>query len=207
MDIRCPICGSESYEVLKSKLEKSKGKISRRLLLKCEDCKTVYRETIIEKEPIDCRIIISKHEVSEKKHIKLYPEDILKIGDVLAVDDGSAKITSIETKKGARVKKSIVSDIETIWASSLDIPARIGISIVLNGRTFSKKVEVDRNFEFRVGDIIKLEDFVFKIHTIKTTTARLKRGFAKASVIKRVYGRFLPEGGGYNYDLSHKVVQ
>jgi len=107
MDIRCPICGSESYEILKSKLEKAKGKISKRLLLKCEDCKTIYRETIIEKEPIDCRIIISKHEISEKKHIKLYPEDILKVGDVLAVDDGSAKITSIETKKGARVKKAL----------------------------------------------------------------------------------------------------
>jgi len=204
--MRCPTCGSKSYEVVNSKVEVSKTKKYNKLLLKCNDCESVYRETLTEKKPDDYRIIISEHDFSRKSHVKLYPEGQIQVGDVLDVDGVNVEITSIETKRGSRVSKSPLSEVETIWALSLDIPARVGISIDFRGRVISKKVEVDRNFEFGVGDIIKIGKFVLRIHSIKTMTRRLKKGTAAAFMVKRVYGKPLDERRSYDYDLSNKVV-
>jgi uncharacterized Zn finger protein len=150
--MKCPACESEYYEILKSK-----GKHSKELLLKCEECGNVYKETIIREKPVEVRVVTSEFESSKKDFIKLYPDEELIVGDILDIEGKRIEITSIETKRGGRIYKSLVSDIETIWASSLDIPARIGISIDYGGRILSRKVEVDRDFEFHVGDIIMIK--------------------------------------------------
>ena len=199
--MKCPVCESESYEILKSK-----GKHSKELLLKCEECGNVYRETIIREKPVDVRIVISEFEKSKKSFIKLYPDEVLMVDDILDLDGKEVAVNSIETKTSARVYRSQVSDIETIWASSMDLPSRVGISVDFGGRIISKKVDVDRDFEFTVGDIVKMGDLIFKIYSIKTIERKLRKGFAKAYVTKRVYGRPLEEFVRYNYDLSSNIV-
>jgi len=199
--MKCPACESEYYEILKSK-----GKHSKELLLKCEECGNVYREIIAREKPVDVRIVISEFESSSKGFIKLYPDEELRLGDVLGFEDKKVEITSIETKKGGRANKSNVNEINTIWASSLDIPARIGISVDFGGRIISKKVEVDRDFEFHVGDVIKLGNLIFRVNSIKTIERKVRKGFAKAYVTKRVYGKPLDKSVRYNYDLSSKLV-
>jgi uncharacterized Zn finger protein len=199
--MKCPVCGSESYQILKSK-----GKKTRDLLLKCDECKTIYKEIIAETNPVNCRIIISEYGTSKKMYIKLHPDDFLEVDDILHVDGSEVLITSIEIKSGARVGKSHVSDIETIWASSLDLPARVGVSIDFGGRIVSKKVEVNRDFEFKVGDVIKLGRLLFKVYSIKTMKKNKRRGSSKAFLTKRVYGRPLNKDESFNYDLSSKVV-
>ncbi|KUK01549.1 MAG: hypothetical protein XD44_0405, partial [Methanobacteriaceae archaeon 41_258] len=43
--MKCPICGSESLRVVKSKTEyNSKYKKIKRLILECEDCGTTFKE-------------------------------------------------------------------------------------------------------------------------------------------------------------------
>lgn len=199
--MKCPACGSEYYEILKSK-----GKHSKELLLKCEDCGNVYRETIVKEKPVDVRIVTSEFESSKKEFIKLYPDEELMVGDILEFENKNVEITSIETKKGGRTNKSSVDEINTIWASSLDIPARVGISIDYGGRILSWKVDVDRDFEFHIGDIIKIEDRLLKVNSIKTIERKVRKGFARANVAKRVYGKPLDAGIRYNYDLSSKIV-
>ncbi len=199
--MKCPVCESESYEILKSK-----GKHSKELLLKCEECGNVYRETIIREKPVDIRIVISEFEKSKKEFIKLYPDEVLMVDDILDVGGKEVAVNSIETKSSARVYRSSVSDIETIWASSMDIPARVGISVDFGGRIISKKVDVDRDFEFAVGDIVKVGNLVFKVTSLKTIERKVRKGFAKAYVTKRVYGRPLEEFVRYNYDLSSNIV-
>ncbi|MDI6725236.1 MAG: HVO_0476 family zinc finger protein [Methanobacterium sp.] len=199
--MKCPACESEYYEILKSK-----GKHSKELLLKCEECGNVYREIIAREKPVDVRIVISEFESSSKGFIKLYPDEELSLGDVLEFEDKKVEITSIETKRGGRTNKSNVNEINTIWASSLDIPARIGISVDFGGRIISKKVEVDRDFEFHVGDVIKLGNLIFRVNSIKTIERKVRKGFAKAYVTKRVYGKPLDKSVRYNYDLSSKLV-
>lgn len=199
--MKCPVCESESYEILKSK-----GKHSKELLLKCEECGNVYRETIIREKPVDVRIVISEFEKSKKAFVKLYPDEVLMVDDILDLDGKEVAVNSIEIKTSARVYRSQVSDIETIWASSMDIPARVGISVDFGGRIISKKVDVDRDFEFTVGDIVKMGNLIFKINSLKTIERKLRKGFAKAYVTKRVYGRPLEEFVRYNYDLSSNIV-
>ncbi len=198
--MKCPACGSNEHQVLKSK-----GKITRELLLKCDECGNVFRETMEAPRPLEIRIIISKFEESLKKWVSFYPDEILRVDDVLEVGDERVRITSLENKRNARVMESMVEDLITIWAASVDIPARVGVSVDLHGRVLSRKVEVDRDFTFTVGDVVKMGRTIFRIKTIKTLERRMRRGFAYADVTKRVYGIPVSERR-YDYDLTMNVV-
>ncbi|MDI6645171.1 MAG: HVO_0476 family zinc finger protein [Methanobacteriaceae archaeon] len=203
--MKCPICGSDSNEILKSKMEKSKSTKSKKLVLKCRECGTVYKDIVKEKKPVDYRIIISEHEKSKKEFIKLFPEDLIQVGEILDANGTLVEVNSLETKRGSRATKSILEDIETIWASSIEIPARVGISIDFKGRILSKKVDMPRDYEFTVGDIVKMGKHIFQINSIKTIDSKIRKGSALASDIKRVYGRPV-KVNHFNYDLTRKVV-
>ena len=200
--MKCPVCDSESHEILKTK-----GKNTKEVLLKCNECGNTFRETITIPKMVECRVIISKFEESVKKTIKLYPDEILQAGEVLIVDDEEVEITSLENIRGGRVLKSPVSELVTIWAASLAGPARVGISIDYGGRILSRKVEVERDFEFNVGDVVKLERSVFQIKSMKTITSRIRKGGAVAEQIKRVYGRPADKRDRFQYDLTSKIVE
>ncbi|MDR2966541.1 MAG: hypothetical protein LBU74_01190 [Methanobacteriaceae archaeon] len=203
--MECPVCGSESSTTLKSKKISSKSKDINELLLKCNSCNFVFRDTITEDKPSKFRLIISEHEKSIKTLIELYPDEKLETGNSLLSDIGQAEITSLETKQGKRVESAVAKDISTIWASSLEIPARVGISVDFSGKADSYKVDVERDFKFSVDDVVKINDSIFKIKSIKTLKRLTKKGFAKASVIKRVYG--IPVNlNSYDYDLTNKII-
>ncbi len=199
--MKCTVCGSESCEILKSKGEKSKE-----LLLKCNKCGNVFRETFKVEKPVEVRVIVSEYESSHKTFVKLYPDAFLEFEDVLEVDGRPAEITSIENKRGGRVMVAPVLEVETIWANYIDTPARVGISVDYGGRILSKKVEVNREFEFTIGDVVKLGNVLFKIRAIKTQDRKMRKGFAKAFVIKRVYGRPGDDLKRYQYDLTSKLI-
>jgi uncharacterized Zn finger protein len=198
--MKCSECGSESLEILKSK-----GKKSRELLLKCNDCGNIFREVIDVDNPTDIRVVVSEFEKSHKTFIKLYPDEILETGVLLDLNGREALISSIENKKRGRVSKSMVKDIETIWATYHDIPARVGISVDYGGRILSEKVDINPDFEFTIGDVVKMGNIIFRINSLKTLERKMRRGFARASVTKRVYGRPVEEKR-FKYDLSSKVI-
>ncbi len=200
--MKCTVCGSESCEILKSK-----GKLSKELLLKCNECGNIFRETITIEKPIEIRVVVSEYESSHKTFIKLSPDEFLEFEDVLDVNGRPAEITSIENNRGGRVMVSPVSEIDTIWASYIDTPARVGISVDYGGKIFSRKVEVDREFEFTIGDVVKIGHVLFKIRAMKTQDRKMRKGFAKAFVIKRVYGRPGDDLKRYKYDLTSKIVE
>jgi uncharacterized Zn finger protein len=200
--MKCTVCGSESCEILKSK-----GKLSKELLLKCNKCGNIFRETVEVEKLIEVRVVVSEYESSHKTFVKLYHDEFLEFEGVLDLDGRPAEITSIENKKGGRVMVSPVSEIDTIWASYIDTPARIGISVDYGGKILSRKVEVDREFEFTIGDVVKLGNVIFKIKAMKTNDRKMRKGFAKAFVIKRVYGRPGDDLKRYKYDLTSKIIE
>lgn len=200
--MKCPVCNSESCEILKTK-----GKNTKEVLLKCDECGNTFKEIIKIPKMIECRVIISKFEESEKKRIKLYPDEVLEAGEVLVVDGEEVEITSLENNRGGRVSKSQVSELETIWASSLEGPTRVGISVDYGGRIFSKKVEVERDFLFAVGDVVRMGRAVFVIKSMKTITSKLRRGSALAEQTKRVYGKPTRGPEKPKYDLTSKVIE
>jgi uncharacterized Zn finger protein len=205
--MKCPICGSYSIDILKSKIEDSKTHEIEKQILKCNECETVFRETIKHEKPVDFRIIISELDNSYKDFIKIYPEDTLSVGDTLIVNNKNVKITSLENKQGGRVNKSIASNLVTIWASSLEIPVRVGVSIDFHGITKYYKVDINKDLKFQIGDILKIEDNYFRIAYIKTIERKLKKGFAFASVIKRIYGKPLDSKAPYQLDLTDYITK
>ena len=203
--MNCPICGSDNIEVLNSKQKESKKKFTEEFLLKCFDCGHVFKDVISAKKPKSYRIIISEQNQSYKTNIDLSPNDELKVGDVLLSDVGQVEVTSIEVNN-TRVNKSLIDDIETIWAASVDIPARIGFSVDLHGKVDSYKLDLDRDFEIAPGDIVKIENHIVKIHVIKTNDRKITSGFAKAGVIKRVYSKPV-KFNNYDYDLTKDIFK
>ena len=203
--MECPICGSDEIEILNSKDKSSKNNFTEEYLLKCQDCNHVFKDSVSAKKPRPYRIIISEMENSIKTTIDLSPSDQLEIGDILLSDLGQVEVTSIEVD-GKRVNKAPIEDIITIWASSIEIPARIGFSVDLHGKVDSYKLDLDRDFEIATEDIVKIDKHVVKIHVIKTEERKITNGYAKANVIKRVYSKPL-RTKKYDYDLTNKIVK
>ena len=200
----CPICGSDEIEILNSKQKTSKKKFTEEYLLKCEDCGHVFKDVVSLKKPRPYRIIISEQDKSHKTTIDLSPSDELEIGDVLLSEFGQVEVSGIEVGD-KRVKKSQLEDVNTIWASSIEIPARIGFSVDLHGEVDSYKLDLERDFEIAPGDVVKIDNHIVKVHVIKTQERKLTSGFAKANVIKRVYPKPV-KFNNYDYDLTSYVV-
>ena len=57
----CPVCGSDEAAVLKEKVINAKNKDIQELLLKCDECGSVYKERITQDNPKPYRLIISEH--------------------------------------------------------------------------------------------------------------------------------------------------
>ncbi len=201
----CPICGSDDLEVLKSRQKSSKKKLIEEYLLKCEDCGHVFKDVVSLKKPQPYRLIISEHDKSRKTTIDLLPNDELAKGDVLLSELGQVEVTSIEVGD-TRVNKSIIEDIDTIWANSIEIPARIGFSVDLHGEVDSYKLDLERDFEIAPGDIVKIDKHVVKVHVVKTQERKLTSGFAKANVITRVYSKPV-KFNNYDYDLTKYIFK
>ncbi|GAA5819867.1 MAG: conserved hypothetical protein [Methanobrevibacter sp. CfCl-M3] len=201
----CPICNNENVETLKSKVVPSKTSEINEYLLRCEECGHVFKEHTRFERPKPIRLIISENGSSKRTDVDIYPEDKLTTGDILISDLGQSEIRSIELKTNKRVKSAIAKDIVTIWASSIDIPSRIGISINFKGITQAYKVDLDREFRISVDDTIKIEDIIFKVNVIKTLKKKMIRGSTKASVIRRVYGEPV-KYKRFDYDLTNKIA-
>lgn len=201
----CPICGFDEYEILKSK-----GKKNKELLVKCDDCGHVYHETTPEEaQEIQVRVIISEFETSWKTSITLFSDEYLETGTLLYIDDKDVEVTSIENIEGNRVYECPVIDIKTIWAKSLDTLSRIGLSIDNSGNVISYKLELEREFPIAIGDVGEVNGLKFRVYGIKTLERNMKKGFAYARVIKRVYGKLLSskDKSKVKLDLTEFVVK
>lgn len=203
--MECPICGSDEIEILNSKQKSSKKKFTEEYLLKCEDCGHVFKDIVSLKKPKPYRLIISEQDKSHKTTIELSPSDELKSGDVLLSDLGQVEVTSIEVGD-KRVNKAKIEDIDTIWANSIEIPARIGFSVDLHGEVDSYKVDLARDFEIAPGDIVKIDKHIVKVHVVKTQERKLTSGFAKAAVITRVYSKPV-KFNNFDYDLTKDIYK
>ena len=179
----CPICGSDDIEILNSKQKTTKKKLTEEYLLKCEDCGHVFKDIISLKKPRPYRLIISEQDKSHKTTIDLSPCDELRIGDTLLTEFGQVEVSGIEVAD-KRVNESKLEDVKTIWAASVEIPARIGFSVDLHGEVDSYKLDLERDFEIAPGDVVKIDKHIVKVHVIKTQERKLTSGFAKANVIK-----------------------
>ena len=204
--MQCPECECEDIEILKSK-----GKKKKELLLQCKNCGIIFKEKITIEIPeiIKTRVVVSEYENSWKSFINLSSDEYLEIGTILYVNDNNVEVTSIEDKLGVRKVQCPVVDINTIWAKSLETPSRIGISIDNHGTVYPYKAELKHDFRIAIGDITQIRDRKFEVYAIKSLERNMKKGFAYANVIKRVYGKLLSEKDKRKakYDLTPFLVK
>lgn len=202
--MKCPNCNDNELELLKKRVESTNKYDIDKLVLKCQKCGNVFKENVYHEKPVPYRLIVSKFEDSYKTTIDLIPNIKLSVGDLLQSEKEKVIVTSIETKNNARVESTNTNDIRTIWANSQEIPSRIGVSVDEKGWISAYKVELPREYKIAVGDILKIENHVFVVKSIKTLERKIRKGFAKSKVIKRIYGS--PTEGKHKKDLTKNIV-
>ncbi|WP_292459760.1 HVO_0476 family zinc finger protein [Methanothermococcus sp.] len=193
----CPICDDITpHDILKR--QESKKHI--KLTVKCLNCGYVHD---VEKniKLKDVKVIISRYGESEKKVSQLPVDEVLKVGDIINIFGEDVEITSIETTK--RVMSSKVEDIQTIWAKSLNIPKKVGISINDRDTTYSINILVPQDYVFDNETTYRVGRMFFKIKMIKTEKGTFKREIARK--IKRIYANSSRPVRNYE-DLTENIV-
>ncbi|OYT32861.1 translation initiation factor 2, partial [Archaeoglobales archaeon ex4484_92] len=89
----CPECKSEDVEIIKER--------GRDLTLRCAECGHVWQITL--SKMIQVPIIVSKHERSFKKTVKLPVDEEIRVGDIVELEDDEVRISSIELEDNKRV--------------------------------------------------------------------------------------------------------
>jgi len=179
----CPECGSEDVEVIKER--------GRELTLRCNECGNVWIITL--PRPVRVPVVVSRHERSFKTFTELPEGEEIRVGDIIETEDDEVKITGIELEGDRRVDKAPVGDIKTLWGESVSLPKVIKVSIyVRGGVTQAFKVEVPRDEEFAVGEVLEVGGYTFKVEKIKTENKMLRHGNAKAEEIEVLLGHHIP---------------
>lgn len=183
--LECPNCKKETlHQILKSKGKK----FTFDLISKCRDCGYIHQKTLNTSKSIETSIVVSEGEKSFKRKIELFCDEELNVGNELIVDEIPIIITSLETEK--RVKSAIASDIKTIWAKRYD-KLKLKVSINKGDKTVSRSMIAVPDEEFFIGDIITFGRMNVVVHSIKTKEKIIKRGYAHARDIVRIYGRIV----------------
>ena len=183
------MCNEETkHKVLKGKLGKRRD-ITFDATVQCSQCYHVHHVLIKEKKPISVRVIVSWLDKSKKKRIQLDPDDVIKLGTELQMDEYPILITGIESE-GRRVKSAKASAITTLWAKRFD-KVQVHFSIPKGSRTLSKTILAVPDEEFSIGDIVDIDRKAVVVCKIKTEDRMVTRGSAMASEIVRIYGKFL----------------
>ena len=194
----CPVCGDLTpHEILKSKESKKYAKY----IVKCLECDTIH-EVEFSVKLKDVNVIISRYDESEKKCVQLPIDEVIKVGDEIEVDGEALEVTAIDTHE-KRVSSSKVDDIKTIWAKSISIPKKVGISINDRNTTYSVNVLVPQDYVFDSETTYRVGRLFFKIKMIKTEKGKFKREIARK--IKRIYAVSSKPVRNYE-DLTDNIV-
>ena len=199
--VECPQCKCETlHEVLSGRMG-GKSVSVLESTVKCKDCGHVHHVTVKSAKPVEIPFVISWQETSSRGKVLLGPDEVLSVGDEVMCGDIPTLVTSIESK-GARVKSTKASRIDTVWAKRFD-KLKILFSINNHGRTFSDFVMAVPDEEFFIGDILEFQKKQVVIHSIRIQERTIRKGAALAREIVRVYGavvRKTTQGGGRSKD-------
>jgi uncharacterized Zn finger protein len=167
-------------------------------LVKCEECGYVHAVHVPKKKVIRLRVIVSRHKESSVQEIDVNEDDIIRVGDEFVVEHendevSGVQVQSIEVKTKGRPEEAVAKDIDTLWARTID-EVIVKIAVQKGAITESINYKIGGDFDFTVGDNLKLQGYEAVITSIKTRDGgHFKRAgqIAKAKDIKRIYSRSL----------------
>jgi uncharacterized Zn finger protein len=172
-------------------------------LVKCEECGYVHAVPVKKQKIIKLRVIVSRQQESSVQEIELSEDDVIHVGDEYVVehDDevSGVKIQSIELKTKGRPEVAVAKDIDALWARAID-DVIVKIAVQKGAITESINYKVSGDFEFTVGDTIKMQGYEAVITSIKEREGRHNKRsgqVSKAKDIKRIYSRSLTSAFRY----------
>jgi uncharacterized Zn finger protein len=188
VEAACPEC---------SPREEIRHTVIKRHLLKCEQCGFIHRLPHEKKKEIKLKVIVSRGSESSAQHIEVNEDETLHAGDEFVVDIGEdvsgVRIQSLELHTGGRSESAKAKDVRTIWARAID-EVIVKIAVQRLGETESLDYKVNGDYEFTVGDLMKLKGCEVCITGIKIRDGgnfkRVGKSF-KAKDIKRIYSKLL----------------
>jgi uncharacterized Zn finger protein len=188
VEAACPQCSPEE-EVMHT--------VVKRHLIKCEQCGFIHRLPHEKTKAIKIRVIVSRGSESSTQEIEVNEDEELHAGDEFVIDVGEevsgVRIQSLELKTSGRAEKAKAGDVRTIWARAID-EVIVKIAIQQKEKTESLDYKVNGDYEFAVGDVMKLKGFEVAITAIKIRDGGLfKRDgkSARAKDIRRIYSQIL----------------
>lgn len=192
VDIACPACSPD---------EPTEHVALKEGLVKCEECGRVHAVPVKKEKMLKLRVIVSRADKSFVQETEAAENEELFAGDEMVVEDGDEvsgiRIQSIEAKTGGRVERAKAKDITTIWARAIDeVIVKVAIQKGANTRSVNYKVNGD--FEFTVGDVMKVKGFEVEVTGLKQREGpHIDRDgkSLKAKDIKRVYSKLISEAG------------
>lgn len=188
IEAACPECSPEEevmHTVVKSHL------------IKCEKCGFMHRLPHEKKKEITLKVIVSREGESFPQQLKVNEDERLHAGDEFVIDIGDevsgVRIQSLELKTSGRSEQAIARDVRTIWARAID-EVVVKIAVQHRGETDSLDYKINGDYEFTVGDHMKLQGYEVVITSIKEREGGIfkREGKSmKAKDIKRIYSQIL----------------
>lgn len=183
-------------------------------LVKCEECGYVHALPVKKKKLIKLRVIVGRQDKSSVQFIEVDENDRIHVGDEFVVESedevSGVMVQSIEVKTKARPEAAIATDIDTLWARTID-EVIVKIAVQQGPITESVNYKVSGDHEFDIGGTITLKGYSVEVVSIKTREgahAKRKGQFVQAKDVKRIFSRIAAEdrptgrGGGFKLRSS-----
>jgi len=206
IEAACPKCSPEE-EVMHT--------VVKRHLVKCDQCGFIHRLPHEKAKVIKVRVIVSRGSESSTQEIEVNEDEELHEGDEFVVDVGEevsgVRVQSLELKTGGRAERAKARDVLTIWARAID-EVIVKIAVQQKEKTESLDYKINGDYEFAIGDVMKLKGYEVIITAIKARDGGLfkREGRSvKAKDIRRIYSKILSRerravGGGLRASKTRK---
>lgn len=188
VEAACPQCSPEEavmHTVVKSHL------------LKCDACGFIHRLPHEKKKELQLKVIVSRGSESTAQQIEVNADETLHAGDEFIVDVGEdvsgVRIQSLELYTGGRSESAKAKDVRTIWARAID-EVIVKIAVQRLGETESLDYKVNGDYEFTIGDLMKLKGYEVRINAIKVRDGGIFKRTGKsvrAKDIRRIYSKII----------------
>ncbi len=141
---------------------------------------------------------MSRHNTSSVQEIDVNEDDIIRVGDEFVVEHDNDEVSgirvqSIEVKTHGRPDNAVAKDVETLWGRTID-EVIVKIAVQKGALTESINYKIGGDFEFTVGNVLKLQGEEAVITSIKSRDgghSKRKGQAVKAKDIKRIFSRSL----------------
>jgi uncharacterized Zn finger protein len=188
VEAACPRCSPEE-EVMHT--------VVKNQLAKCEQCGFIHRLPHEKAKAIKLKVIVSRGNESSTQEIEVNEDEELHAGDEFVVDVGEevsgVRIQSLELKTAGRAEHARAAAVRTIWARAID-EVIVKIAVQQKDKTESLDYKINGDYEFTVGDVMKLKVYEVEITAIKERDGGIfKRAgkSIKAKDIRRIYSHIL----------------